>query len=447
MQEPFPSDAAPLGTPPAEDCLYLNVWAPEKPASKKLPVMVWLHGGGFVNGGSSPAVYDGSAFARRGVVLVSLNYRLGRFGFFAHPALAKETPNGPLGNYGYLDQIAALQWVRKNVAAFGGDPANVTVFGESAGGGSVLTLATSPLARGLFQKAIVESGGGRAGGIMAPRRLREPGADGKPSAEAVGVAFANLVGITGDDATALAALRKLPAADVVRGLNMMSMGAQSSTYPGPMIDGQVVTAEPETVIRAGGHAKVPLLIGANDREFGFMPLPPAAVDGMLGRFGADKDAVLVAYDPKGTGDKGEVGVGIMSDGAMVEPARLVARLASAAGQPTYLYRFSYVASSLRATARGALHATEIPFVFETVRAKYGDATTKDDEALAAAANAYWVAFATTGDPNTAGLPPWPRYTEKDDVVMELGAAGPSAKADPWKVRLDFIEKAAGTATR
>ena len=447
MQEPFPSDAAPLGTPPAEDCLYLNVWAPEKPASKKLPVMVWLHGGGFVNGGSSPAVYDGSAFARRGVVLVSLNYRLGRFGFFAHPALSKETPNGPLGNYGYLDQIAALQWVRKNVAAFGGDPANVTVFGESAGGGSVLTLATSPLARGLFQKAIVESGGGRAGGIMAPRRLREPGADGKPSAEAVGVEFAKLVGITGDDATALAALRKLPAADVVRGLNMMSMGAQSSTYPGPMIDGQVVTAEPETVIRAGGHAKVPLLIGANDREFGFMPLPPAAVDGMLGRFGADKDAVLAAYDPKGTGDKGEIGVGIMSDGAMVEPARLVARLASAAGQPTYLYRFSYVASSLRATARGALHATEIPFVFETVRAKYGDATTKDDEALAAAANAYWVAFAKTGDPNTAGLPPWPRYTEKDDVVMELGAAGPSAKADPWKVRLDLIEKAAGTATR
>jgi len=152
MQLPFPSDAAPLGTPPDEDCLYLNVWAPEKPAAPKLPVMVWIHGGGFVNGGSSPAVYDGSAFARRGVVFVSFNHRLGRFGFFAHPALTKETPAGPLGNYGYLDQIAALRWVQRNVAAFGGDPGNVTVFGESAGGGSVNTLVVSPRAQGLSRR-------------------------------------------------------------------------------------------------------------------------------------------------------------------------------------------------------------------------------------------------------------------------------------------------------
>jgi para-nitrobenzyl esterase len=140
-QLPFPGDAAPLGTPPAEDCLVLNVWAPSHAAGKKLPVMVWIHGGGFVNGGSSPAVYDGTQFAKRGIVLVSFNYRLGRFGFFAHPALTKENPAGPLGNYGYMDQIAALQWVRRNVVAFGGDPTNVTLFGESAGGGSVLTLA------------------------------------------------------------------------------------------------------------------------------------------------------------------------------------------------------------------------------------------------------------------------------------------------------------------
>jgi para-nitrobenzyl esterase len=131
-----------------------------------------------VNGGSSPAVYDGSAFARQGIVFVSFNYRLGRFGFFAHPALSKESPNGPHGNYGYLDQIAALQWVQRNAAAFGGDPGNVTLFGESAGGGSVNALMISPLARGLFHKAIVQSGGGRAGGIMAMRHLREPGPDG-----------------------------------------------------------------------------------------------------------------------------------------------------------------------------------------------------------------------------------------------------------------------------
>jgi para-nitrobenzyl esterase len=436
MQLPFPSDAAPLGTPPAEDCLYLNVWAPEKPPSAKLPVMFWIHGGGFVNGGSSPSVYDGSAFARRGVVFVSLNHRLGRFGFFAHPALTKESPNDPLGNYGYLDQIAALRWVQANIAAFGGDPGNVTIFGESAGGGSVNTLLVSPLARGLFHKAIVESGGGRAGGIMQPRTLAE--------AEAVGVALAKSAGITGEDAAALAALRKLPAEDLVRGLNLMTMGQQRDTYAGPMVDGKIVAEEPETAFRAGRQAKVPYMIGANNREFGFMPLPPQAVDGMLARFGADKDKVVAAYDPEKTGKMGEVGVGLASDGAMVEPARLLARLASAAGQPTFEYRFSYVPSSMRKDVAGALHATEIPFVFETVRAKYGAATTPEDEALAAAANAYWVAFARTGDPNGDGRPKWPAYTENSDVVMDFATTGPAAKPDPWKARLDLVEHAAST---
>jgi para-nitrobenzyl esterase len=405
--------------------------------------MAWIHGGGFVNGGSSPAVYDGSAFAKRGVVFVSFNYRLGRFGFFAHPALAKESPDAPLGNYGYLDQIAALQWIQRNVAAFGGDPGNVTLFGESAGGGSVNTLMISPLARGLFHKAIVESGGGRAGGIMAMRRMREPGPDGSPSGEAVGVAFAKLAGVTGDDATALAALRKLPAADVVRSLNLISMGQQRDTYAGPMIDGRIVPEEVEHVFRAGRQARIPYMIGANSREFGFMPLPPQAVEGMLGRFGAEKDAVVAAYDPEKTGNLGEVGVGLASDGAMVEPARLLARLTSAAGQPTWVYRFSYVASSLRKQTPGALHATEIPFVFETVRAKYGDATAPEDEALAAAANAYWAAFARSGDPNGDGRPKWPAYTEKGDVVMDFALTGPAAKPDPWKARLDFVERFAG----
>ena len=134
-QLPFPGDAAPLGTPPDEDCLVLNVWRPAERPATPLPVMVWIYGGGFVNGGSSPAVYDGSQFAKRGVVFVSFNYRVGRFGFFAHPALSKEPHEGPLGNYGYMDQIAAMRWVQANIAAFGGDPRNVTVFGESAGGG------------------------------------------------------------------------------------------------------------------------------------------------------------------------------------------------------------------------------------------------------------------------------------------------------------------------
>ena len=161
--------------------------------------MVWIYGGGFVNGGSSPAVYDGSQFAKRGVVFVSFNYRVGRFGFFAHPALSKEPHEGPLGNYGYMDQIAAMRWVQANIAAFGGDPRNVTVFGESAGGASVLMLLTSPLAKGLFHKAIIESGGGRDG-LFPTRFLKNAAPGGNPSAEDVGVAFAKANGITGDDA-------------------------------------------------------------------------------------------------------------------------------------------------------------------------------------------------------------------------------------------------------
>jgi para-nitrobenzyl esterase len=439
MQLPFPSDAAPLGTPPAEDCLYLNVWAPEKPAATRLPVMVWIHGGGFVNGGSSPAVYDGSWFAKRGIVFVSFNYRLGRFGFFAHPALSKETPAGPLGNYGYLDQIAALRWVQKNVAAFGGDASNVTLFGESAGGGSVNTLMISPLAKGLFHKAIVQSGGGRTGGPITARRLRESGPGGA-SGEAVGVAFAKLAGITAEDEAALAALRKLPAAEVVRGMNLMSMGQQRDSYAGPMLDGQIVPEDVDAAFRAGRQARIPYMIGANDREFGFLPLPPAAVDGMLARFGADKDEVVAAYDPAKTGDMSEVGVGLASDGAMVEPARMLARLTAQAGQPTYAYRFSYVASSLRPQTKGALHATEIPFVFATVRAKYGDATSAEDEAMGKAANAYWAAFARTGDPNGDGRPSWPTYQAASDMLLDFAPTGPVAKADPWKARLDFIER-------
>jgi para-nitrobenzyl esterase len=197
-QKPFPGDAAPLGVTPAEDCLYANVWVPEGSAGKKLPVMVWFYGGGFVNGGSSPAVYDGSQFAKRGVVFVSFNYRLGRFGFFAHPALTKENPKGPLGNYAFLDQIAALEWVKRNIKAFGGDAGNVTIFGESAGGGSVLTMMTSPMAKGLFHKAIIESGGGRTM-LMGPRYLDRASPAGTPSGESVGMKFAKSVGIEGED--------------------------------------------------------------------------------------------------------------------------------------------------------------------------------------------------------------------------------------------------------
>jgi para-nitrobenzyl esterase len=433
MQNPFPGDAAPLGTPPAEDCLYANVWRPEAASSTPLPVMVWIYGGGFVNGGSSPAVYDGSQFAKRGVVFVSFNYRLGRFGFFAHPALTKEGASGPLGNYGYMDQIAALQWVKRNVAAFGGAANNVTVFGESAGGGSVIMLLTSPMAKGLFSKAIIESGGGRTL-LMGARYLNRPGAGGLPSAESIGLAFAKSANIEGDDAAALAALRKLPADAVVAGLNMASMN--TPTYGGPMIDGKVVTESPEEAYAAGRGAKVPLIAGANSSDIGF---PRGRTkDELFAPFG-DKDKAKAAFDPDGSGQVMAVGMKMGADQMMVEPARYMVRTLAAAGQPAYEYRFSYVIESMRKDWHGAPHATEIPFVFDTVEARYSKDLTPSAKAIAQAANAYWVNFAKTGNPNGKGLPEWPAYSPKTDMLMDFALTGPQGAADPWKQRLDLIE--------
>jgi len=433
MQLPFPGDAAPLGTPPAEDCLVLNVWTPSHASGKKLPVMVWIYGGGFVNGGSSPSVYDGTQFAKRGIVFVSFNYRLGRFGFFAHPALTKESPSGPLGNYGYMDQIAALEWVRRNVAAFGGDPAQVTLFGESAGGGSVLTLMTSPLSRGLFHRAVIESGGGRRG-LFPARHVRED-APGAPSGESVGVEFAKSVGVTGDDAAALAALRKLPADAVVAGLNMATM--RTPTYPGPMIDGALAVETPEDAFRAGHQMKIPVMVGANSADIGFSFAK--SMEEVLAPFGANAEKARAAYDPDGAGEVRKVGTAISADRIMVEPARFVARMVAASGQAAYVYRFSYVAESMRKEWPGAPHATEIPYVFDTVAAKYGKDLTPADEATAQAANAYWADFAKTGNPNGDGRPAWPVCDSKCDGLLDFTAAGPKAGPDPWKARLDLIE--------
>jgi para-nitrobenzyl esterase len=438
MQKPFPGDAAPLGVTPAEDCLYMNVWTPEGSAGKKLPVMVWIYGGGFVNGGSSPTVYDGSQFVKRGVVFVSFNYRLGRFGFFAHPALSKESPNGPLGNYGYMDQIAALQWVRRNVAAFGGDPGNVTLFGESAGGGSVLTMMTSPMAKGLIHKAVIESGGGRTL-LMGQRYLNKAGAGGTPSAESVGVAFAKSASIEGEDAAALAALRKLPAEAIVAGMNMASMG--TPTYAGPMVDGKIVVETPAEAYAAGRGAKIPTMVGANSADIGFPR--GRTIDDLLAPFGEDREKAKAAYDPSGAGKVMEIGQAIAADQMMVEPARFTARSIVLASAPAYLFRFSYVAESMRKQwQRGAPHATEIPFVFDTVAAKYGKDLAAADKATAEAANAYWVNFAKTGNPNGAGLPQWPAYSPKTEMLMDFSLTGPVGKADPWKDRMDLIERLA-----
>ncbi|HVV46032.1 MAG TPA: carboxylesterase family protein [Bryobacteraceae bacterium] len=438
-QLPFPSDAAPLGTTTSEDCLYANVWAPEHKAAAKLPVIVWIYGGGFVNGGSSPAVYAGTHFAQDGLVFVSFNYRVGRFGFFAFPALSQEQKGQALGNYAYMDQIAALKWVQRNIAGFGGDPGDVTIFGESAGGGSVFMLLTSPLTKGLFEKAVVESGGGRDA-LLGVRYLDKASPAGVPSADSVGVAFAKSVGIEGTGPEALAALRALPAEKIIGGLNMASMGQQTGIYGGPIEDGVIVTQTPQQALESGNYAKVPVMIGANGADIGFPRWH--TMEETWAAFGPNAEQARAMYDPSNSGNVMMVGWKIGADLMMIEPARYVAKTIAAAGLPSYEYRFSYVAESIRKQVPGAFHATEIPFVFDTVKEKYGAALTDADEKAAQQMHAYWVNFAKTGDPNGAGLPNWPKYSGASDALMDFTNNGPVAGPDPLKQRLDLAEQLA-----
>ena len=440
MQAPFSSSPAELAM--SEDCLYLNVWAPVEPKSAAIPVMVWIYGGGFVNGGTArySATDNGMASAKRGVIFVTLNYRLGRFGFFAHPALTAENPKGPLGNYGFMDQIAALKWVQKNIAAFGGDPNNVTIFGESAGGGSVLTLMASPAAKGLFHKAIVQSGGGRAL-LMGPRHISKS-IPGVPSAEEIGVNFAKSAGITATGPEGLAQLRALPAEKVVAGLNMATLWQAGATYSGPMVDDQIVIESPQAALLSGHWAKVPVMIGANSADIGF---PNArTMDDVFKPFGANAEKAKAAFNPENSEDVKAVATRVASDQMMVEPARFVARAVATSGVKSYEFRFSYVAESLRPTVKGAIHASEVPYFMGSVKAVYGDKLTKSDEATSQQANSYWVNFAKTGDPNGEGLPKWPAYDAKTDTLLNFTNDGPVAVPDPWKTRLDLVEQLAPT---
>ena len=433
MQRPTPGDMAPLRTQPSENCLYVNIWRPARATHTPLAVMVWIYGGGFVDGGTSPAVYDGTAFARDGVVLVSFNYRLGNFGFFAFPALVRR--GLPAGNFALMDQIAALRWVRRNIAAFGGNPHNVTIFGESAGGMSVNALLISPLARGLFQKAIVESGGGRA--LMPIRPLR----GGAGSAEAMGVRLARHLGVTGEGMRALQALRALPAARVLDRLNMATQPQDKTYVGGPVIDQRTYFGPAVHEYAKGMGARVPVMIGTNSEDLGWVgarSLP--ALFAQFGRYAGEARAV---FDPHGTLTLQQVCAEVGGARDMLEPARAIARILSARGQPVYEYRFSYVATSMRRLwASGAPHASEIPYVFDTVRAHYGARTTAADEAMARAMHRYWVAFAKTGRPDPAGEPVWPRFHVRSDRLMNFTERGPAAERDPWGKRLDLVRRLA-----
>ncbi|MGH9718429.1 MAG: carboxylesterase/lipase family protein [Candidatus Acidiferrales bacterium] len=439
MQRPFPNDAAPLRTQPSEDCLYINVWAPRNRGAKPLPVMFWIYGGGFVNGGSSPAPYDGSHFAEKGVVFVSFNYRLARFGFFAFPALLKE--GGEVGNYAFMDQIAALKWVRRNIGAFGGNPKQVTIFGESAGGDSVNVLVTSPPAKGLFVRAMVESGGGRDG-VMSAVALDHPGPNGRASAAQMGANFARSMDIDGTGAKALAELRALPAEKIVNGINMASMARQAETYSGPILDGTIIPGSTEEAYKSCSQHPVAVVVGANSADLGFNSAK--TMDAIFAPFGADAAEARRAFDPNGSESVSEVAQQVGRVQTMIEPARFVAQRVAACGQPAYEYRFSYVATPLRQKFSGAFHSSEIPYAFDTIRVStwgnLGKGLTSEDLKIAAQMNSYWANFAKTGDPNGPGLPHWPRFTKKGDELMNFTSEGPKGETDPWAAQLNAVEK-------
>jgi para-nitrobenzyl esterase len=441
-QLPFPSDAAPLGAAPSEDCLVMNIWRPAGAGAKKLPVLFWIYGGGFVNGGSSPDVYSGAPLAKQGIMVVSFNYRLGRFGFFGHPALTAEQP-GKAGNYGLMDQLAALNWVKRNIARFGGNPAAVTIMGESAGGGSVATLMNQPAARTLFHGAINMSGGGRDGGPLGTPRLLSKDLPGAPSGETVGLGFARKLGVEGSDAAALKALRAVPAEKIVDGYNLASLFTGAGGGPtGPLIDGVTVFDTNQNVIARGGQNKVPVMIGATSADIGFFPAK--SKDEAFAIFGDKADVARSTFDPDGSLPLQTLIFKIGGTLGMIEPARYVASRYAAAGQTAWHYRFGYVAESIRAVpgfggAIGAGHASDIPYFFNTVAAKYGDKLTAADAKAAAQISGYVVNFVKSGNPNGAGLPNWSKYDATKPVMDFTSDRGPVSGADPWQARLDLAE--------
>jgi para-nitrobenzyl esterase len=403
----------------AEDCLYLNIYEPaDAKKGAKLPVMVWIHGGAFLFGSGS--AYDGSQFAKQGLIVVTVNYRLGRAGWFAHPALTAENPKGLLGNYGLMDQIAALEWVKDNIKDFGGDSKNVTVFGESAGAISINYLMLAPQAKGLFARALSESGFGRLGA-----RPISQVAEG-------GTAFADKAGVHGSDAAAAKALRALSWAELAA--NMPGIGDPNQILP--MADGRMITGSAAEGFAKGAEARVPYLLGGNSDEASLTRRGLNAAE-RLASIQQNREAFLAAYDPDNTGDADRIVARYITDTSISEPDRDLARLHAQHGNATYVYHFSYTPAAQRATMFGLPHGGEIAYVFNKPRA-----TPFDDEgqAVAAAANRYWAQFAKTGDPDSAGGAAWPKFDSTDEYVMEFPANGiPVAAKHFHKTRLDWVE--------
>jgi para-nitrobenzyl esterase len=445
-QAGWPLGSGKIADGSSEDCLFLNIWKPAWAAKNaKLPVMVWIHGGAFTMGAGSQSDDDGNQFSKQGVILITFNYRLGRLGHFAFTALSKEHPEEYKGSYAFMDQIAALKWVQQNIAAFGGDPKNVTIFGFSAGGVSIHSLLTIPSAKGLFQKAISHSGGARDG-VLTSRPISKENADPyyPVSAETIGKNFAHKHGIEGTDAAALAKLRSLKVEEIVDGGEETDGQEGPRIYSGPILDGKFVVETAESAYKAGRQAHVPLIIGNNSAEIGgpFVNASSSKEE-LFSLFGKLEDEAKAAYDPDGKKEFAEVVTRFNTDKVWAEPARFTASIFAVKGDPAYIFLFSYVPASMKERMPfGPGHGTDISFAFDNLRAPNGAAETPEDKEVARMMNAYWVNFAKTGNPNGTGLPKWPVYSPKKNEILDIQSDGkPVGKPDPRKARLDVIEKA------
>jgi para-nitrobenzyl esterase len=404
--------------PQNEDSLYLNVWTPATSSSARLPVMVWIYGGGFTYGSSSSQLYDGTRLAAHGVVVVSFNYRLNVLSGFAHPLLGKESGHGS-GNYGLLDQIAGLNWVQRNVKAFGGDPNNVTIFGESAGGLSVSALLVSPKTKGLFQKAIIESG---SGALLTTQQ----------AAEQSGEALVKKMGLEGVP-NLLTALRNKSWADIPDAQNYRG---------GPVLDGYAFTQHPRDAWAKGQQANVPMIVGYNLHEATFFTgrdgeLPEtltAYQKSVRDRFGNQADQILRLYPAKTDQDAYWADVAIRTDQRMGLSARAQLRGMSSVTAKTWEYHFTYLPDVNKDSKRGVSHATELAYVFGTIPPTSDKATRDVSDAIMN----YWTQFAKTGDPNQAGLPAWPAFAKGHEAFLELGRTI-QAGQDLTKEKLDLLD--------
>lgn len=394
----------------SEDCLYLNIWSPAQSATDKIPVLVWIHGGGFSFGAPTDPSSVGANLAKKGVVLVSIAYRLGQLGFLAHPELNAESQDQVSGNYGLLDMIAGLQWIQKNIEAFGGDPDKVSIFGESAGGIAVSMLCASPLAKGLFHGAISQSGGS----FGPPRPNTYPGENMKTLeiAEADGLAYMQQLGVA-----SLAEMRKVKAENLPLG---MGMGGAW-----PIIDGYVIPDDQYVLYENGKFNDIPILVGYNSDEgasFTRTSDPKAFIDGVTERYGKFADELLAAY-PVGKENVPKTARDLSRDAAFGWHTWSWARLQSRTGASKVFYYYfdqhpDYPEDSPR-FGYGSPHGQDVQYVFMTLDPANPN-TTQSDLELSEAIGTYWTNFAKYGDPNGKGVPEWPVFSESDPEVMYLG---------------------------